>query len=259
MKEIVENALECATNSQFYEDFLSRIVLRANDLPLAFGKQRKPKQKYFKQRYDLLSKIEQCHIPDDVSWYSVTPERIAKVIAEKAQGLVIDLFCGIGGNSIQFALRGCLVLGIDNNHVRIRAAKHNAAVYGARSADFVRGDSLAMLRSLRADVIFLSPPWGGPNYSAKKQFCVKKHIRVGGLDGVQLARRALDVCPNLIYYLPRTIDIDSLHKLLSECGQSRCLLESNYIDGKLKAKTLYIGPLFNHQRPAVISEEGLVG
>lgn len=43
-------------------------------------------------------------------WYSVTPERIAQHIADrmvqKEGSVIMDAFAGIGGNSIQFALRG---------------------------------------------------------------------------------------------------------------------------------------------------------
>lgn len=38
------------------------------------------------------------------SWYSVTPEKIAEHIAERCRcELIIDAFCGCGGNAIQFA------------------------------------------------------------------------------------------------------------------------------------------------------------
>jgi len=38
------------------------------------------------------------------SWYSVTPEKIAEHIAERCRcDLIVDGFCGAGGNSIQFA------------------------------------------------------------------------------------------------------------------------------------------------------------
>lgn len=37
-------------------------------------------------------------------WFSVTPEKIAEHIAERCQcDLIIDAFCGVGGNAIQFA------------------------------------------------------------------------------------------------------------------------------------------------------------
>jgi trimethylguanosine synthase len=47
------------------------------------------------------------------SWFSVTPEKIAEHIAHRCQtDTIVDAFCGVGGNSIQFALtchRGELV------------------------------------------------------------------------------------------------------------------------------------------------------
>lgn len=38
-------------------------------------------------------------------WFSVTPEKIAEHIAFRCQcDVIIDAFCGCGGNAIQFAL-----------------------------------------------------------------------------------------------------------------------------------------------------------
>ena len=37
-------------------------------------------------------------------WFSVTPEKIAEHIAERCRcDTIIDAFCGVGGNTIQFA------------------------------------------------------------------------------------------------------------------------------------------------------------
>lgn len=45
-------------------------------------------------------------------------------------------------------------------------AKHNAAVYGVQDRiEFIVGDFVALADTLKADVVFLSPPWGGPQYS----------------------------------------------------------------------------------------------
>lgn len=50
-------------------------------------------------------------------WFSVTPEKIASHIADRIVTtpgmIVVDAFAGVGGNSIQFALkgaRGCLIV-----------------------------------------------------------------------------------------------------------------------------------------------------
>lgn len=40
------------------------------------------------------------------SWFSVTPEKIARHIAERCRcDVIVDAFCGAGGNAIQFAFK----------------------------------------------------------------------------------------------------------------------------------------------------------
>lgn len=39
------------------------------------------------------------------SWFSVTPEKVAAHAAERCRcDLIVDGFCGVGGNAIQFAM-----------------------------------------------------------------------------------------------------------------------------------------------------------
>ena len=41
---------------------------------------------------------------DREGWFSVTPEKIAEHIAERCRcDVIVDAFCGVGGNTIQFA------------------------------------------------------------------------------------------------------------------------------------------------------------
>ncbi len=63
----------------------------------------------------LLIWIVMCITCDSVlsteGWFSVTPEKIAEHIALRVKDsfsteLIIDAFCGVGGNAIQFALTG---------------------------------------------------------------------------------------------------------------------------------------------------------
>ena len=58
-----------------------------------------------------------------------------------------------------------LVIAIDIDPIKIEYARHNAAIYGVDDRiEFIVGDYLEVSSSLKADVVFLSPPWGGPNY-----------------------------------------------------------------------------------------------
>lgn len=57
------------------------------------------------------------------------------------------------------------MIAIDIDPDKIEMARHNAAIYGvADRIEFIVGDFLQLSETLRADVVFLSPPWGGPSY-----------------------------------------------------------------------------------------------
>lgn len=61
--------------------------------------------KYWYKRFSLFSLFDQGVKLDKESWFSVTPEKVAAHTAERLKcDIVIDAFCGCGGNTIQFAL-----------------------------------------------------------------------------------------------------------------------------------------------------------
>ncbi|KAG7248309.1 hypothetical protein CRUP_036553, partial [Coryphaenoides rupestris] len=143
--------------------------------------------KYWAQRYRLFSRFDEGIRLDHEGWFSVTPERIAHHIAVRVKEsfvdahLVIDAFCGVGGNAIQFALSGKRVIGVDIDAARLALARHNAEVYGvADRIDFLLGDFLQLAPRLRGDVVFLSPPWGGPDYLTAEVFDIRTMIQPEG-------------------------------------------------------------------------------
>jgi trimethylguanosine synthase len=152
-------------------------------------------------------------------WYSVTPELIAAQIAERCKllrfcrptseladplspfagrsSVIVDAFCGVGGNAIQFAFtceKGELslppsyprrptrpslpVIALDISPVRLACAKRNAEIYGvADRITFILGDWVSWSKDYvkrkavgqvaaedEVEVVFLSPPWGGIDY-----------------------------------------------------------------------------------------------
>ena len=73
------------------------------------------------------------------------------------------------------------MIAIDLDPEKIECARHNAAIYGvADRIEFIVGDYLQLAPSLKADVVFLSPPWGGPNYSQPELFDIKTMIPLDG-------------------------------------------------------------------------------
>ncbi|XP_044906058.1 trimethylguanosine synthase isoform X3 [Felis catus] len=167
--------------------------------------------KYWAQRYRLFSRFDDGIKLDKEGWFSVTPEKIAEHIAGRVSqsfkcDIVVDAFCGVGGNTIQFALTGKRVIAIDIDPVKIDLARNNAEVYGiADKIEFICGDFLLLASHLKADVVFLSPPWGGPDYATAETFDIRTMMSP---DGFEIFRRSQKITNNIVYFLPRNADID---------------------------------------------------
>ena len=146
-------------------------------------------------------------------WFSVTPEKIAEHIAGRVSqslesGTVVDAFCGVGGNTIQFALTGKRVIAIDIDPVKIDLARNNAEIYGVvDKIEFICGDFLQLASSLKADVVFLSPPWGGPDYATAEIFDISTMMSP---DGFEIFRLSQKITNNIVFFLPRNADIDQV-------------------------------------------------
>lgn len=135
-------------------------------------------KKFHRQRYDLFHQFDEGIQIDEEGWWSVTPELIAAHTALALQGnhcasgvpdaiepatdvdrecrpitpgLVWDAFAGVGGNAIQFALRGAQhVIATDTSRERLLAASHNAEIYGVRQyIDYIQADALTLTRFWR--------------------------------------------------------------------------------------------------------------
>ncbi|XP_073010794.1 uncharacterized protein [Typha latifolia] len=198
--------------------------------------------KYWRQRYSLFSLYDRGIRMDDEGWFSVTPEAIAAAHAARAAAtdLVVDCFAGVGGNAIQFAARGCYVVAVEIDPWKVRCAVRNAKIYGVEDRiDFVVGDFFLLAPFLKGDVVFISPPWGGPSYSKVKSFTLDMLKPKDGFSIFQVAQR---ITPNIIMFLPRNVDINQVEELswLSSPPLS-VEIEENYIKGRLKGVTAYFG------------------
>ena len=93
--------------------------------------------KFWSQRRRLFTKFDEGIQLDKESWFSVTPEAIANHIASHQVGgsdehVVLDPFCGCGGNAIAFAMRPevKLVVAADIDMKKLQMAANNARIYG---------------------------------------------------------------------------------------------------------------------------------
>ncbi|TKY57821.1 Trimethylguanosine synthase [Spatholobus suberectus] len=196
--------------------------------------------KYWCQRYILFSRFDDGVKMDEEGWFSVTPEAIARYQAIRcASGMIIDGFTGVGGNAIQFAQQCRHVIGIDIDPLKIEYARHNAAIYGVDDQiEFIMGDFFLLAPKLKADTVFLSPPWGGPDYAKATTYDMKTMLRPH--DGYTLFNVAKEIASRIVMFLPRNINFNQLAELsLLSCPPWSLEVEKVYLNGKLKAITAY--------------------
>ena len=103
-----------------------------------------------------------------------------------------------------------LVIAIDIDPVKIAFAKRNAEIYGvAHKIEFIVGDFFRLAPTLKADLVFMSPPWGGPDYSPHsftlESMCSDQY---GG--GFAIFNLVKNIAPNIAFHMPKTTNIQEV-------------------------------------------------
>jgi len=239
--------------------------------------------KYWSQRRRLFSLFDRGIQLDKESWYSVTPEVIANHIAAHLVGhledaIILDPFCGCGGNTIAFALRKEVkqVLCVDMDLQKLKRAYWNASIYGVQDKLFlVHGDAGTILSQYSngtlipsqngiepksheslptaIDAIFLSPPWGGIHYGTvgKHGYDIKM-IKITTseeedgqqYDGEWILEQAIKALGDkgIAYFLPKNTNGVAFAESAYRSGyRNPVVLEQNFVNGKLKTVTAYLG------------------
>ncbi|XP_037869789.1 trimethylguanosine synthase [Bombyx mori] len=215
----------------------SRVEEDASEMPQEL--QDDPKMfKYWKKRHSLFHRFDEGIKLDRESWFSVTPENVARHIAAKCPyDTVVDAFCGAGGNTIQFAKTSKKVIAIDIDPLKIEMAKHNAQVYGVSDRiQFIVGDFFELAPQLAADMVFLSPPWGGPSYSSSREYDLEMMLEPKPASELMRVARSVSTC--VVLYLPRNSRPDQIISLARNMSGS-LEVEQNYLDRRFVAITAY--------------------
>lgn len=165
------------------------------------------------QRYwNRLSPEERCMQLDVEALYSLSVQAAALQAASAIPGEhILDPFCGAGGSAIAFARSGKRVTAIELNPKRLEMARYNAELFGVSAhITFIHGDAVELIPSIRADTIFLSPPWGGPNYSQRPLFTFDCFTPDGGVL-MDVASRSFST---IALQLPRNFDFNELKQFV---------------------------------------------
>jgi len=117
---------------------------------------------------------------DEQALYSITPAQDANTMSRLCANLpgmrdlgrkpvITDGCACVGGNVMSFALSGAYaqVNAVEFDESRARMLEHNVNVIRGRApctVNIVTGSYIALMYTLSQDIVFLDPPWGGPDY-----------------------------------------------------------------------------------------------
>ncbi|CAI6369485.1 unnamed protein product [Macrosiphum euphorbiae] len=193
--------------------------------------------KYWRKRHTLFSKFDKGILMDEESFYSVCPEILSQYMAEKCGRVkvAVDPFCGAGGNIIQLARLFDKVIAVDIDEDKTMMAKQNARIYGVlEKIEFVVADFFKLANQIKGDVIFTSPPWGGPEYNEMDvigplDLCVDKILEVGKT-----------IAPKILLHLPKNLDKNECWKMCNGVGAGLRKIENVFMDRYLNSTLLYV-------------------
>ena len=183
--------------------------------------------KYWAQRHRLFKKFDEGIQLDSEGWYSVTPEVVADHVGarfveaskqlvkchherqSKGKGknqkqpdsmVILDAFCGCGGNAIAFAKLPqsivSLIVCVDVDRTKLRKAAHNASIYKIppNRIIFVEANSVAVMERCYKDgtLVMDPPPRTAKALSAYPPREMYDDFTIGGIDLLSEYARHID-------------------------------------------------------------------
>jgi len=155
---------------------------------------------------------------DDVGKYSISkPDKanlivqIIKKIMNTTNLIITDGTACIGGDTLAFSETFDHVNSVELDKTRYDYLKHNMDVFGRKNITFYNDSYINLYDKLKQDVIYLDPPWGGPDYKNKKY--VK--LSLGNVPLEELCKDIIDnkLCKLIVLKLPFNYDLKDFKNL----------------------------------------------
>jgi 16S rRNA G966 N2-methylase RsmD len=107
---------------------------------------------------------------DEESLYSTTDQLTADKITKDIlkyvpkTSTITDATACIGGTALAFSKEFKQVNAVEINETRFQYLQHNIMSLNTRNVYTIKGDAVEVCKCIYQDVIFIDPPWGGPEY-----------------------------------------------------------------------------------------------
>jgi len=112
---------------------------------------------------------------DEESLYSTTDQLTADKISREllklipATSTVTDATACVGGSAYSLSKVFASVNAIELDKTRYEYLVNNIKLLGSENIQCIYGDALEECKNLKQDLIFLDPPWGGPEYKRQEK------------------------------------------------------------------------------------------
>ena len=129
--------------------------------------------------------------------YKEDADLLSTIIKNKFGDIkILDGTSGIGGNTISFGLHFSNLISIEINKERFKFLQKNIEIFNI-NAKLYDDDMLNHLND-DYDLIFIDPPWGGPNYKLEKSIS----LSLGNIKLNDLTKIIRDKNKIIVYKLP---------------------------------------------------------
>jgi len=113
-----------------------------------------------------------------------------------------------GGNTIAFAHTFKKVNSIEIDEKEYKILQNNIKEYKLKNVTTYNDDFVVKIKTLKQDVIFLDPPWGGRNYKSKKNL----KLFLGGKSLLRVINDLVNNCKMIVCKVPFNYDFSPLFK-----------------------------------------------
>ena len=205
---------------------------------------------------------------DSESWEYTIPDKVSSYLAKRCQlhsaETVLDAYCGIGMNAINFHQEGFEVIAMDSRMIvstkrkipSVEYAHYNATLHGIHDGiHFIKGEFLDInLTKMMIDVVLINPVL---KYCPEKKFSLLKN---SSFDYQAVLKKALGMVESVVLCLPRYVEILEIVELFStvcnENGDSEmnCIIEVEFqfINRELQQILVFYGPVAGIGRKEVV-------